>query len=231
MAQSERPKAKMSTMAKLCEEFAKNGKYADAFPACSDAARTGDAGGQRELGDMYAKGLGVVKDYEVAAKWYLMAAEQGDGNAQVSLGDMYWHGRGVKQDDNRAVMWFRRSAERGNPGGQLSLAGAYYVGAGELKKNEALSLALTRKAAVQGYGPALKAIASDYLHGYNFPVNYVYAYAWASVCVVGCDESQEILDMLRESSLSKMTAAELKEAQRLVREWRVGQDIGRIRLQ
>ena len=53
------------------------------------AAEQGDASAQYNLGVMYAKGRGVLKDEAEAVRWYRLAAEQGDAYAQNNLGVMY----------------------------------------------------------------------------------------------------------------------------------------------
>ena len=70
------------------------------------AAEQGHAGGQSNLGLMYANGFGVPEDDAEAVRWFRMAAEQGDAGAQCNLGLMYANGDGVVQDDARAYLWF-----------------------------------------------------------------------------------------------------------------------------
>ena len=76
-------------------------------------AEQGDAGAQFNLGAMYAKGLGVARDYAEAIRWYRRAAKQGEARANFNLGVMYWNGRGVPQDQAAAIRWCTRSAEQG----------------------------------------------------------------------------------------------------------------------
>ena len=57
------------------------------------------------LGNMYAKGEGVLQDYAETVKWYRLAAEQGNAYAQVLIGLMYANGMGVAQDNIMAHMW------------------------------------------------------------------------------------------------------------------------------
>ena len=53
---------------------------------------------------MYHKGKGVLQDYNIATKWYQLAAEQGNAQAQFYLGVMYHRGAGVLQDKLYAHM-------------------------------------------------------------------------------------------------------------------------------
>ena len=68
-------------------------------------ARKGDAEAQKNLGNMYANGRGVPRDYAEAVKWYRLAADQGHSLAQYNLGVAYNSGQGVPQDDAQALMW------------------------------------------------------------------------------------------------------------------------------
>ena len=83
------------------------------------AAEQGDAVAQYNLGTMYAKGEGVIQDYQTAAKWFRLAAEQGYAAAQFNLGGMYHQGEGVPTNYVYAYMWFNVSASLGDkPSGE-----------------------------------------------------------------------------------------------------------------
>jgi len=90
------------------------GDYAIALREIEPLAKQGDARSQYNLGLMYRKGEGVLKDDKTAMKWYRLAAEQGNTNAQFNLGVMYDEGRGVLQDNVYAHMWWNIAASSGN---------------------------------------------------------------------------------------------------------------------
>jgi len=96
-------------------------------------ADLGDAAGQVSLGNLYAKGDGVMKDEVEAVKWYRKAAEQGRLNAQFYLGQMYDNGQGVPEDDAMAVKWYRKAAEQGAGWAQYHLGLMFKDGHGVLK--------------------------------------------------------------------------------------------------
>ncbi|MDA8000445.1 MAG: sel1 repeat family protein [Alphaproteobacteria bacterium] len=54
------------------------------------------------------------RSYEMALKWYRLAAEQGYANAQFVLGQMYAIGKGVPQDSETAMRWYHLAAEQGH---------------------------------------------------------------------------------------------------------------------
>jgi hypothetical protein len=103
---------------------------AQPLDALLSAARAGDGGASRRLGDLYLEGAMVEQDFDEAFRWYSLGASQGDAAAQSNLGMMFRHGTGCRPDDARAVFWFRRSAEQGHAPGQYNLARQYLLGEG-----------------------------------------------------------------------------------------------------
>jgi len=89
-------------------------------------AEQGNAEAQYNIGQMYYKGKGALKDYKEAVKWYRKAAEQGSADAQYNIGQMYYEGDGVPKDYKEAVKWYRKAAEQGSADAQHSLADAQY---------------------------------------------------------------------------------------------------------
>ena len=78
------------------------------------AAEQGNASAQSNLGVMYDKGQGVLKDDAEAVRWFRLAAEQGNASAQVNLGLMYATGEGVLKDSVLAHMWYNIAGANGN---------------------------------------------------------------------------------------------------------------------
>lgn len=103
---------------------------ADALDALLAAARAGDGGASRRLGDLYLEGATIEQDLDEAFRWYSLGASQGDATAQSNLGMMFRCGSGCRADDVRAAFWFRRSAEQGQASGQYNLARQYLLGEG-----------------------------------------------------------------------------------------------------
>jgi len=80
------------------------------------AAELGDAEAQYWLGDFYALGRGVRRDFDEAVGWYRKAAEQGEPRAQFALGRAYETGGGrLEQDYTEATHWYRKAADQGHP--------------------------------------------------------------------------------------------------------------------
>ena len=105
------------------------------------------------LGQMYAHGFGVAKDFMEATKWYRKAAELGDCRAQNNLGTIYENGQGVVEDYVEAIKWYRIAAEKGNADAQYNLGFMYDNGWG-VAKDDAEAMRWYRKAAANGVSDA-----------------------------------------------------------------------------
>lgn len=97
------------------------------------AAELGNADGQVNLADCYARGVGVAKDEVEAVKWLRKAAAQGYSRAQCKLGYCYARGEGVAKDEVEAVAWYRKAAAQGYADAQIHLGYLYTVGQGVTK--------------------------------------------------------------------------------------------------
>ena len=87
--------------------------YKTAYKLMLPLAEQGVAKAQYNLGLMYGRGKGIVKDDSKAIEWWKLAADQGDGKAQTNLGWMYEKGRGVNQDDQEAIKWYQLASDQG----------------------------------------------------------------------------------------------------------------------
>jgi TPR repeat protein len=59
-------------------------------------------------------GMGVLKDYFEAAKWYRKSAEQGHVHAQSALARLYYAGNGVPVDYVAAHKWMSLAGAQGD---------------------------------------------------------------------------------------------------------------------
>ncbi|MGM0553267.1 MAG: phospholipase D-like domain-containing protein [Pseudomonadota bacterium] len=141
------------------------------------AAEQGDAGGQFNLGVIYATGRGVPQDDREAVEWYRRAAEQGHADGQFNLGFMYQHGRGAPQDDREAVDWYRRAAEQGHAGGQVNLGSMYRDGTG-VSQDDREAVEWYRRAAEQGHADGQFNLGFMYQDGSGLPQDDREAVEW-----------------------------------------------------
>jgi TPR repeat protein len=58
------------------------------------------------LGNIYAEGEGVSKDYAEALKWLLLSANQGSKWCQFNVGRFYEDGLGVAPSKTEAYFWY-----------------------------------------------------------------------------------------------------------------------------
>ena len=88
--------------------------YQNTIKEWRSSADQGDSEAQYNLGWMYDKGDGVLKDYKQAVKWYQKATDQGYADAQYNLGAMYIDGTGVLKDMTKAKYWIKKADEGDN---------------------------------------------------------------------------------------------------------------------
>ena len=78
-----------------------------------DRAKQGYVDEQVHLAVFYHQGKGVVKNYQKAREWLLLAAKKGNHNAQFDLGVIYGNGQGTQKDYKEAIYWYRKAANQG----------------------------------------------------------------------------------------------------------------------
>jgi TPR repeat protein len=137
-----------------------------ARPACADgtaasfdlsglqqAAQSGDANAQFELGTLDYVGLGVVQDYIGALALLKQAANAGDAEAACEAGFLYQtgsFGQGPPPPDPKdAVIWYTKAANAKNPCGEFALAALYQSGTG-VTADPTQAASLFAAAAAQG---------------------------------------------------------------------------------
>src|ERR1700759_2412417 len=92
------------------------GEYKTAFGLAQPRAQAGDVHAMTMLGELYANGLGVKRDYDKAAEWYKRGADGGDREAMLALAMMRLGGfGGPGADKQEAVRLLASSAKLGEP--------------------------------------------------------------------------------------------------------------------
>jgi TPR repeat protein len=87
----------------------------EAVASFQQKSNHGDVDAMNQLGIMYARGRGVIKDYGIALKWFRESALQGYPPAMVNLGTMYQFGMGGHHNYRRAYAWIRVALAFGVP--------------------------------------------------------------------------------------------------------------------
>lgn len=86
---------------------------------------------QEMLGDAYANGRGVKKNFKDAIYWYEKSAQQGNINAIFALAEFYYLGRGCEQDYGKAIDYFKQANQiKGDAAPYYYLGDCYHHGLG-----------------------------------------------------------------------------------------------------
>ena len=201
----------------------KHGDYKTSFRIIKPLAEQGLTKAQFDLGAMYDNGEGVPQNFAEAMKWYRKAADQGHATALLNLGVMFTIGHGVPQDYAEAMKWFRKAADQGDASAQYNLGGMYYKGQG-VRKDYAEAVKWFGKAADQGEAIAMRNLGVMYESGEGVRKDYVMAHMWFNLAASRNPSSEigrrneNVKD--RDNLASKMTPAQIAEAQKLALEWK-----------
>ncbi len=167
------------------------------LPEVTKFAQRGDACMQYILGQLLehlrvrnVRPVDLPIDWNEAAKWYRLAADQGHGDAQSSLAGHHFMGTGARQDYVEAVKWSRKTADQGLSCAQLQLGEMYRDAQGAPRDTVRAHM-------------WMNLAATDQL-GFDFGRGY---------CV-------EAARTERQDLATKMTPAQITEAQRLARDWK-----------
>jgi len=189
-----------------------------AWLVAATLAGTAVAGPLDDADSAYGRG-----DYATALRLWQPLADQGDAKAQFHLGVMYEIGVGVPQDAAAAVKWFRKAADQGEAMAQLNLGFMYFRGQG-VPQDYAASAKWYRKAADQGDAMAQFHLGFMYFGGQGVPQDYVQAHKWFNLAASRFKASEgEFRDKVvrgRDLVATKMTPAQIAEAQKLARDWK-----------
>jgi TPR repeat protein len=98
------------------------GYYLTALQLALPRAEQGDSSAQTLIAELYANGLGVIKNPETAAGWYQLASKGGDRLATFALALAYQEGTGVEKDRARAAELFKQAADTGYAPAKYNLA-------------------------------------------------------------------------------------------------------------
>ncbi len=141
-----------------------------------NAAESGQADAQDDLGTIYYKGHGVAADPQTAVSWYRKSAEQGFAKGEHDLAEMYMYAEGFK-DPKAAFEWYKKAAEQGDALSQWSLGRLYEQGFG-IAKNDQTAASWYGKAAESGLPQAQAHLGSMYFDGIGVPKDNSMALKW-----------------------------------------------------
>ena len=136
---------------------------------------------------------------------------------------MYCNGQGVPRDYAAAVSWYRKAADQGDARAQFNLGAMYAKGQGVLR-DSAVAILWFRKAADLGDANGQFNLGVMYYNGLGVPQSHVLAHMWFNLAAARFDASgkENRNKAVKNCDLvaTKMTPAQLAEAQKLAREWK-----------
>ena len=125
-------------------------------------ALQGDAELQCALGQYYSSYR--LKCYEVAKKWFALAAEQGNVYAQRTLGNWYLHGERITKNEQEGIRLYSLAIEQGDTKAMMEL-GSSYIRGKYIEKNVHEGVRLYNLAIDNGDVSALLHLGNYYLYG------------------------------------------------------------------
>jgi hypothetical protein len=150
----------------------------------------------------------------------LNRADAGDSSAQYEMALRCADSEGVPQNYREAMAWFAKAAANGNDNAQWKLGLGYLKGIG-VPHDERKAAVWFKQAANHGDIRAQTALSDLYLNGRGVPKDYVRAYTWASIATGLRGNDNDRLKVIA----SRMTAAQIEDAQRRISIWRERQTL------
>ena len=164
----------------LANEYDIAGNFEMSFRLLSEAAGTGSAAAQNNLGFAYMTGQGTSKNYAKAFYWYGQSAAQGSAAAYNNLGYCYEKGYSVAADKNMALQYYRKASELGYKTAQDNLARLLIDLANEydIAGNFEMSFRLLSEAVGTEDAIAQNNLGISYLTGRGTSQDYAKAFYW-----------------------------------------------------
>ncbi|MYD87712.1 MAG: sel1 repeat family protein [Acidobacteria bacterium] len=213
------------------------GPHESAAERYKSEAEQGDAHAQTALGLVYQTGQGVDRDDGEAVVWYRRAAEQGHAEAQWRLCEAYAGGQGVERDRAKAKAWCLPAAEAGHIWAQDQLGWLYrrstppdypraleWFGLAAHQGSAAARLGMHYIYASGGRGvrrDSVKALAYlDYAQFGRMPDGKRIVVQGVRKAPGGPADGS-----MRDMLTRKMSKKQIAEAEQLLQQWTVGEDL------
>ncbi len=189
------------------EKFHNEGKYTSEADLYKKAAELGDVQSMIKVGNMYAHGIGTIKDNKKAIEYFESAKKSGSNEAYYYLGNLYETASGEIKDIGRAVQYYINAAEFGNVKAQERIGTIYLEQRKYINPQEAFYW--TKKAAKRKNSLALMNLSIMYQQGIGVAADYEKS-RLAKLGVVDNEEPQR----MNRSGLKKQVDKEEKYQQR-----------------
>ena len=150
--------------------------------------------------------------------------------AQNLIGRIYYFGnKDVPINHSHAVAWLRKAAEQGNALAQNNLGTMHRDGSGGLLQDHEAAAKWYALAARQGNAWAQRNLHRMHRNEQVPQADLVQALAWINLAASQAQPHPDAAQERQELS-AKLSPAQVAEAQRLAREWKVGDLLGKSRL-
>ena len=173
-----------------------NQDYDVAIRELEPEARNGDASAQTLMAEIYANGLGVSRNLELAFGWFKQAAAQSIENAQFEINPPCFPLPRSCRPATTDFNWIEKFAIHGLVSAQFHLGNYYSHGP---KVEEPKAIYWYCRAAQKGNADAQNNLGAVYTHNATEnPIDRIRAYAWYSVAM---KSGQQLAKENRETSL------------------------------
>lgn len=136
------------------------GEGEKALPIFHKLAEQGRLNAMHSIAHTYLYGVaGVKQDYDMAFKWFTLAANNGCPQGMYHLGLCNAKGYGTPVNDALSAEWYRKSADHGDEDAMYELGLCYETGRG-VKADKEAARKWYRKAADYGQEEAAKRLSS-----------------------------------------------------------------------
>jgi len=159
-------------------------------------------------------------DYATAYRELAPAAAAGDPLAQYTLARMYFSGVGVSRDVGEGFKWLRKAALAGIGAAQYQL-GAHYEWGIDVAQDCAEAARWYRMAADRSIAEAQFRLGLLYMDGRGISPDLVAAHMWLNLAAARLPpgEARNTVMKLRESIGTRLTGAQIAQAQSAARDW------------
>lgn len=180
--------------------------------ALREAAASGDAKAEFEVGMRYSEGKVVATDAREAAVWFERAAQQHLAPAAYRLGSSYEKGLGVDRNAAEAKRWYREAAEAGNVRSMHNL-GVLYANDRDMPS----AIPWFQKAAEAGLKDSQFNLGIIYALGSGVKADLAISYKWFALAAMQGDQEAT---KKRDEVSSHLDHTALASAKMAVSTWR-----------
>eukprot|EP01080_Neovahlkampfia_damariscottae_P002231 gene2231-2405_t len=154
----------------------------------------------------------LLKNNEMAVKYYQKSSESGNNYALNKLGSIYYTGDSdldIKVNRKLAVKYFQKSADEGFTISEYNIGYCYYMGH-VFEKDRNIACDWFEKSAKKGYSIAQNKLGSCYLSGVGVEESYVKAKEWFKLAADnGYQDAIQSINFMDESEIKDVEVKEI----------------------